>query len=122
MQVCISTGDRIHRVTCRTLRSGHLLSIKWKIFCGSWRNPQPPATVKCRPLLLPKTAEIFQKSRVCGFELQAPDQNEPIRDELPGGFSGVSVVTVRLMSDGELTRFEVLRDLDRRRLTSEAAA
>jgi hypothetical protein len=31
-------------------------------------------------------------------------------------------VTVRLMSDGELTRLEVLRDLDQRRLTSEAAA
>jgi transposase len=31
-------------------------------------------------------------------------------------------VTVRLMSDGELTRLEVLRDLDQRRLTTEAAA
>jgi hypothetical protein len=31
-------------------------------------------------------------------------------------------VTVRLMSDGELTRLEVLRDLDQRRLTVEAAA
>jgi Winged helix-turn helix len=31
-------------------------------------------------------------------------------------------VTVRLMSDGELTRLEVLRDLDQRRLTNEAAA
>jgi len=31
-------------------------------------------------------------------------------------------VTVRLMSDGELRRLEVLRDLDRRRLTTEAAA
>ena len=31
-------------------------------------------------------------------------------------------VTIRLMSDGELTRLEVLRDLDRRRLTTEAAA
>jgi Winged helix-turn helix len=41
---------------------------------------------------------------------------------LPGGFGGVSGVTVRLMSDGELTRLEVLRDLDQRRLTSEAAA
>ena len=30
-------------------------------------------------------------------------------------------VTVRLMSDGELTRREVLRDLDQRRLTTEAA-
>ena len=29
---------------------------------------------------------------------------------------------VRLMSDGELTRLEVLRDLDQRRLTTEAAA
>jgi len=31
-------------------------------------------------------------------------------------------VTVRLMSDGELSRLEVLRDMDQRRLTSEAAA
>ena len=31
-------------------------------------------------------------------------------------------MTVRLMSDGELRRLEVLRDLDRRRLTTEAAA
>jgi transposase len=34
----------------------------------------------------------------------------------------VSGVTVRLMSDGELTRLEVLRDLDQRRLTTAAAA
>jgi len=31
-------------------------------------------------------------------------------------------VTVRLMSDGELSRLEVLRDLDQKRLTREAAA
>jgi hypothetical protein len=31
-------------------------------------------------------------------------------------------VTVRLMSDGELSRLEVLRDLDRKRLTTKAAA
>ncbi len=31
-------------------------------------------------------------------------------------------MTVRLMSDGELTRLEVLRDLDQRRLTTPAAA
>jgi hypothetical protein len=31
-------------------------------------------------------------------------------------------VTVRLMSDGELARLEVQRDVDRRRLTSVAAA
>jgi hypothetical protein len=31
-------------------------------------------------------------------------------------------VTVRLMSDGELTRLEVLRDLDQQRLTTTAAA
>jgi len=31
-------------------------------------------------------------------------------------------VTVRLMSDGELTRLEVLRDLDQRRLATETAA
>jgi hypothetical protein len=34
----------------------------------------------------------------------------------------VSGVTVRLMSDGELTRLEVLRDLDQSRLTTDAAA
>ncbi len=34
----------------------------------------------------------------------------------------MSGVTVRLMSDGELGRLEVLRDLDHRRLTSAAAA
>ena len=34
----------------------------------------------------------------------------------------MSGVTVRLMSDGELTRLEVLRDLDQRRLTTAAAA
>ena len=31
-------------------------------------------------------------------------------------------MTVRLMSDGELTRLEMLRDLDHRRLTAAAAA
>ena len=31
-------------------------------------------------------------------------------------------MTVRRMSDGELTRLEVLRDLDRKRLTTKAAA
>ena len=41
---------------------------------------------------------------------------------LPGRFPGVSGVTVRLMSDGELTRFEVLRDLDQKRLMTAAAA
>jgi hypothetical protein len=35
---------------------------------------------------------------------------------------GVFGVTVRLMSDGELRRLEVLQDLDRRRLTPAAAA
>src|ERR1700730_19182026 len=39
---------------------------------------------------------------------------------LPGAFPGVCWVTVRQMSDGELTRLEVLRDLDQRRLTVEA--
>ena len=39
-----------------------------------------------------------------------------------GDFRGVLGVTVRLKSDGELRRLEVLRDLDRRRLTTEAAA
>jgi len=33
----------------------------------------------------------------------------------------VSGVTVRLMSDGELSRLEVLRDLDQKRLTTAAA-
>jgi winged helix-turn helix protein len=34
----------------------------------------------------------------------------------------VSGVTVRLMSDGELARLEVLRDLDQKRLTTDVAA
>jgi hypothetical protein len=34
----------------------------------------------------------------------------------------VSGVTVRLMSDGELTRLEALRDVDQKRLTTDAAA
>src|SRR3954469_24882006 len=37
-------------------------------------------------------------------------------------FREVSGVTVRLMSDKELTRLEVLRDLDQQRLTPIAAA
>src|SRR5262249_18590983 len=41
---------------------------------------------------------------------------------LPGGFPGVSGVTVRLMSYGELSRLEVLRDLNRKRLTTAAAS
>ena len=40
----------------------------------------------------------------------------------PGDFWEVSGVMVWLMSDVELTRLEVLRDLDQRRLTTEAAA
>ena len=35
---------------------------------------------------------------------------------------GVFGVTVRLMSDGELARLEVLRDLDQRRLSVKTAA
>jgi hypothetical protein len=41
---------------------------------------------------------------------------------LPGGFPGGLGVTVRLMSDGELSRLEVLRDLDQGRLMTAAAA
>jgi transposase len=41
---------------------------------------------------------------------------------LPWGFLGVFGVTVRLMSDGELTPLEVLRDLDQRRLGVETTA
>jgi hypothetical protein len=41
---------------------------------------------------------------------------------LPGDNPGVFGVTVRLMSDGELSRLGVLRDLDRRRLTTKATA
>src|SRR4051812_29715170 len=41
---------------------------------------------------------------------------------LPRIFREVSGVTVRLMSDKELARLEVLRDLDQRRLTPVAAA
>jgi hypothetical protein len=40
---------------------------------------------------------------------------------LPCGFPGVFGVTVPLMSDRELGRLEVLRDLDQKRLTTEAA-
>jgi hypothetical protein len=40
---------------------------------------------------------------------------------LPGGFPGVSRVTVRLMSGRKLSRLEVLRDLDQKQLTTEAA-
>jgi hypothetical protein len=42
-------------------------------------------------------------------------------DTTPWDFRGVLGVTVRLMSDGELARIEVLRDLDQRGLTTEAA-
>src|SRR4051795_8250442 len=41
---------------------------------------------------------------------------------LPRIFREVPGVTVRLMSDKELTRLEVLRDLDQQRLTPTAAA
>jgi len=37
---------------------------------------------------------------------------------LPGEFRGVFGVTVRQMSGGELSRIEVLRDVDRKQLTS----
>jgi hypothetical protein len=40
---------------------------------------------------------------------------------LPWGFRRVFGVTVRLMSDRDLRRLEVLQDLDRRRLTPAAA-
>jgi Winged helix-turn helix len=40
---------------------------------------------------------------------------------LRGVSRGVVGATLRLMSDGELTRLEVQRDLDQRRLTTEAA-
>jgi hypothetical protein len=40
----------------------------------------------------------------------------------PGGIPEVLGVTVRLTSDGELSRLKVLRNLDQKRLTTEAAA
>jgi hypothetical protein len=40
---------------------------------------------------------------------------------LAAGYPGVSGVTIRLMSDGEVSRLEVLRDLDQKRLTTAAA-
>jgi hypothetical protein len=49
-------------------------------------------------------------SPLCQFEMTLPA-------DFPEGVG----VTVRLMSDGELTRLEVLRDLDQKRLTTEAA-
>jgi len=41
---------------------------------------------------------------------------------LPGGYAGVLGMTVRLMTDQELARLEVLRDLDRKTVDGEAAA
>jgi hypothetical protein len=41
---------------------------------------------------------------------------------LPGDNPGVFGVTVRLMSDRELAGLEVPRDLDQKRLTTDAAA
>jgi hypothetical protein len=55
----------------------------------------------------------IKMSPVCQLQMTLPRGNR-------GG--GVLGVTVRLMSDGELMRLEVLRDLDQRRLTTEAAA
>src|SRR3954454_20765995 len=46
----------------------------------------------------------------------------PLHVTLPRSFAEVPGVTVRLMSDKELTRLEVLRDLDQQRLTPTAAA
>ncbi len=40
---------------------------------------------------------------------------------LPGGYPGMFGVTVRLMTDGKLSRLVVLRDLNWRQLTTEAA-
>jgi len=40
---------------------------------------------------------------------------------LPGGYPGGLGVTVRVTSDGELVRLEVLRDLDQKRLTTKTA-
>ena len=37
------------------------------------------------------------------------------------GWAGATRVTVRIMSDGELRRLEVLRDLDQGRVTTDAA-
>jgi hypothetical protein len=44
------------------------------------------------------------------------------RPHCPVDIRGVLGVTVWLMSDGELARLEVLRDLDQKRLTTPAAA
>ena len=41
---------------------------------------------------------------------------------LPGGYPGGVRGDGGLMSDGELSRLEVLRDLDQKRLTTSAAA
>lgn len=43
-------------------------------------------------------------------------------DDTARGISGVLGVIVRLMSDGELARLEVLRDLRQRQLGAETAA
>src|SRR6266446_6563903 len=49
----------------------------------------------------------IKMSPLCQFEMT-----------LPGEFRGVFGVTVRRMSDGKLSRIEVLRDVDRKELTS----
>jgi hypothetical protein len=40
---------------------------------------------------------------------------------IPGGYPGVLRATVRVMSEGELARLEVQRDLDQKRLTTKTA-
>src|ERR1043165_3886280 len=71
------------------------------MFCATFHN-QPYATHGCR--------RPIRMSLLCQIEMTLPK----IFREVPG-------VTVRLMSDKEVARLEVLRDLDQRRLTPTAA-
>src|SRR3954451_11018452 len=58
----------------------------------------------------------------CHLAQHASGGRAQIEMTLPRIFREVPGVTVRLMSDKELARLEVLRDLDQRRLTPTAAA
>ena len=67
---------------------------------------------------------IFPKAPLSGFFLPAPDQNVtrlPIRDDTSPGFSGGGKGDGSADERWELSRLEVLRDPDQKRLTTEAA-
>jgi hypothetical protein len=69
----------------------------------------------------PLAPAIFQKSIIRLLTVGRPIKTSPLcrlEMTLPGEFRGVFGVTVRRMSDGELSRIEGLCDVDRKRLTS----